>query len=130
MCAFAPDRVVRGLVVLEATAAAMLAAAAVTGYLLGDTGLTRVLATVTVWMVLWASVAGFRRFWRPYLGAWAILSEPARWCRTVGVVVLAVFVTGIVRNVPTSPSTALLFAAAAGAAGWLFWLRKPPAPRA
>ncbi|MFG2234919.1 hypothetical protein ACGFNX_33845 [Streptomyces sp. NPDC048723] len=128
LCAFDPDRAVRGVAALEVTAAAMLATAAVTGSLLGGTGLTRVLVTVAVWMVLWASVAAFRRIWRPYLGAWAILSEPARWCRAFGVLILAVFLTGIVRNAPTSPSIALLFTAAAGAAGWLLWLRKPHTP--
>ncbi|MDX3538956.1 hypothetical protein PV721_32395 [Streptomyces sp. MB09-01] len=128
LCAFDPDRAVRGVVALEVTAAAVLATAAVTGFLLGGTGLTRVLVTVAVWMALWAGGVAFRQFWRPYLGAWVILSEPARWCRAFGVLVLAVFLTGIVRNAPTSPSTALLFAVAAGAAGWLLWLRKPHTP--
>ncbi|MFE1878021.1 hypothetical protein ACFW9N_45530 [Streptomyces sp. NPDC059496] len=128
MCAFDLDRALRGLVALEGTAAAMLSTAAVTGHLLGGTGLTRALVTVTIWMVLLACVAAFRRIWRPSLGAWAILSEPARWCRAFGVLILAVFLTGIVRNAPTSPSIALLFAAAAGAAGWLLWLRKPHTP--
>ncbi|MFJ3519869.1 hypothetical protein [Streptomyces sp. NPDC090131] len=125
LCAFVPDRAVGGVVALEVTAAGMLATEAVAGSLLGGTGLTRVLVTVAVWMVLWASVVAFRRFWRPYLGAWVILSEPVRWCRAFGVLVLAVFLTSIVRNAPTSPSIALLFAAAAGAARWLLWLRKP-----
>lgn len=54
----------------------------------------------------------------------AMVSERVRCARGLGVVVLTVLLTGIVRSAPARLSRALRHVVGACAAGWLVWLRK------
>ncbi|MEU4730751.1 hypothetical protein [Streptomyces sp. NPDC023588] len=125
LCGFDPKRAARALRTLEGTAAAFLATSVVAGSSFGSSGVTRVLITVGVWIVLLAAASAFRRLWQPYLGAWALLPRETRWLRGLLVVLVTVCLTSGLRAVPDSLGSALLCAVGAGVAGWLLWSKKP-----
>ncbi|MFE5772915.1 hypothetical protein ACFQ7O_31680 [Streptomyces sp. NPDC056485] len=125
LCGFDPKRAARALRVLEGSAVAFLAASVMAGSVFGDSGVTRVLITVAVWVVLLTAATAFRRLWQPYLGAWVLLPKKVRWLRGLLVLLLVTCLTSGLRAAPDSLGGALLCAVGAGSAGWLLWSKKP-----
>ncbi|MGP3636862.1 hypothetical protein ACTU45_26490 [Streptomyces sp. 24-1644] len=125
LCGFNPQRAARALRALEGSAVAFLATSVVAGSVFGASGLTRVLITVAVWVVLLTAAAAFRHLWQPYLGAWVLLPKNVRWLRGLIVLLLVTCLTSGFRAMSDSLGSALLCAVGAGVAGWLLWSKKP-----
>ncbi|MCG8971402.1 hypothetical protein [Streptomyces sp. CL12-4] len=132
--AFDSRRSVRTLVAVEGAAAVLLATPVVTGDLFGG-GATRVLACVGVTAVLLMALSFTTRFWKPFLGPWALLMATASDRRVPGayiavrVILLALLLDLLVQAVTDSSSTAALYGVALCAVVWGFYGRRPRAMR-
>ncbi|MFF8638979.1 hypothetical protein ACF052_32855 [Streptomyces pilosus] len=128
--AFDSKRSVRTLVAVEGGAAVLLAAPVAIANLVGG-GAARVLAYMGVTAVLLIALSATTRFWRSFLGPWALLMATAPDRRVPGaviavrVILLALLLGLFVQAVPNSPSTAALYGAGLCAVGWGFYGRKP-----
>ncbi|MCX4481796.1 hypothetical protein OOK44_36075 [Streptomyces cellulosae] len=125
LCAFDTKRAVRSIAATEGTAAVLLAASSATGFAYGGNVLTRFLISLAVVVVLLVAAGATRRFWQPYIGAWAILPQQTRWARAVAVIILATFIERTARAVPGSLTNFLLFGVGTCMVAWLLWLRQP-----
>ncbi|UUU44346.1 hypothetical protein [Streptomyces sp. NBC_00162] len=65
LCGFDPKRAARALRALEGSAVAFLTTSVVVGSFFGGSGVTRILITVAVWVVLLTAAAAFRHLWQP-----------------------------------------------------------------
>lgn len=124
-----PKRTARTVIRLEGIAALLLAVVSAAGALLGGTPLARLLISVAALAVLLTALSAARHLWQPYVGAWAVFSEQARWARGTAVVLIAALLTKMATSVPATVTEFLLYLVVICFVGWALWLRQPRTAR-
>ncbi|MGW5635069.1 hypothetical protein [Streptomyces sp. NPDC003832] len=129
LCSFDAKRAARTTAAVEAGAVFLLAASSAIGYALGGDALIRFLVTLGTVAAALAVAGVTRRFWQPYVGAWANLPRRTRRARAVTVIILAVFLERTVRSVSGPLTDLLVFSAGTCLMAWLLWVRQPGTAR-